>query len=231
MNILTYNIRAGRGIDNFRSLDRVAGELLRWNADIICLQEVEQWEPGHGYGDQPTLLSKALSMNALFHGVLPLAHYNYGIALLTKLPITKINTYLLPSEDEQRGLIHAQVASEGGVISVFCTHLGLGSAERVNQATFISGIMNAVAGPKVICGDFNETSDKQAVKTLIKKSGLCDMATELGSEEFTFPADTPTHRIDYILATKDVKAEAIRVMESPASDHRPILASGITITV
>ncbi len=229
MNILTYNIRGTRGIDDIPSVERIADTIRSSQADIVCLQEVEQWDAGVGFGDQPAELARLLEMHAEFHGILPLPHYRYGIAILTRYPVLQSDRYLLPSVGEQRGMIRVQLSSEQGDLSVFCTHWGLNGEERIKQAGETAAAINATAGPKILCGDLNETADHAAVSTLISLTGVCDLAMEAGHAEFTFPSDTPDCRIDYMLASRELTASKLTVVNSQASDHRPVLASGVGI--
>lgn len=229
MNILTYNIRGTRGIDDVRSVERIADTIRSSQADIVCLQEVEQWDAGVGFGDQPAELARLLEMRAEFHGILPLPHYRYGIAIVTQYPVVQADRYLLPSVGEQRGMIRVQMSTEQGDMSVFCTHWGLNAKERIRQAGETAAIVNATTGPKILCGDLNETADHAAVSTLISLTGLRDLAVESSAAEFTFPADTPDCRIDYMLASPELTASTLTVVNSQASDHRPVLASGVGI--
>ncbi|MHB1460209.1 MAG: endonuclease/exonuclease/phosphatase family protein [Armatimonadota bacterium] len=229
MNILTYNVRGTRGIDDIRSVERIVDTIRSSQADIVCLQEVEQWEPGVGFGNQPADLARLLAMHVEFHGILTLPHYRYGIAILTRYPVVQSDRYLLPSVGEQRGMIRVQISTEQGDLSVFCTHWGLNGEERIKQAGETAAAINATTGPKIICGDLNETADHAAVSTLISLTGLRDLAIESGHAEFTFSSDTPDCRIDYMLASRELTASNVTVINSQASDHRPVLASGVGI--
>jgi len=73
-----------------------------------------------------------------------------------------------------------------------------------------------------VAGDLNETYDKQAVQTLLKASDLRDAAS--GSDTPTYPADNPQHRIDYLLYSSCFSAANVTVLDSLASDHRPLIA-------
>lgn len=229
MNILTYNIRGTRGLDDVRSVERIADTISSSQADIVCLQEVEQWETGVGFGDQPAELARLLGMNMEFHGILTLPHYRYGIAIMSRYPVVQSDRYLLPSVGEQRGMIRVQISTEQGDLNVFCTHWGLNSKERIKQAGQTAAVINATTGPKILCGDLNETAEYTAVSSLINQSGLRDLAVASGVADLTFPADTPDCRIDYMLASRELTASNVTVINSQASDHRPVLASGVCI--
>ena len=45
MKILTYNIRHGRGMDDKVDIERIASVLAVSEADLICLQEIDQGLP------------------------------------------------------------------------------------------------------------------------------------------------------------------------------------------
>ena len=56
--------------------------------------------------------------------------------------------------------------------------------------------------------------------------GLRDAWTECGQGDgFTYPADAPAKRIDYLFLTGDLHCSAARVIDTQISDHRPVLVT------
>ena len=94
-------------------------------------------------------------------------------------------------------------------------------------------------GALVLCGDLNATSDRPEIRELTRHltdawattapwwaslSGpLGALATRLPSPGHTIPAQRPTRRIDYVL-TRGLTVVEARVIDSRASDHRPVVA-------
>jgi endonuclease/exonuclease/phosphatase family metal-dependent hydrolase len=221
IRLMTYNIRAGRGVDNRRSIRRIADVIRKAGARIICLQEVEQRLPTSRMVDQPDRLARSLGMQYCFQRNLSIGIGGFGNALLTNLELTGTTLHKLTSKREQRGVVEAHIATPDGPLAVFCTHFGLDGEERLQQARELAAMMNACDGPKLACGDFNEEIDSPAVSTLIAEAGLVDAAPG-GSP--TFDSTNPRKRIDLVLCDPSVRVCRVEVILTPASDHLPVVA-------
>lgn len=224
MRILTYNIKAGLGMDGQRSIERIADVIKGTGADVVCLQEVDRRNPRSGLVDQPKRLSEVLGMQAVFQRNLTFGFGGFGNLVLSRYPVVRSVSHRLTSQTEQRGLLEVLLDTSSGSLSVFCTHLGLDSEERVQQSAEIAGVINSTDYPAVLCGDFNETDSSPAVAGLAASANLQDLAGSLGADAPTFPADAPTSRIDFIFATPRIRCTCAAVIESLASDHLPVLA-------
>lgn len=79
--------------------------------------------------------------------------------------------------------------------------------------------------PVLLGGDMNAEPDSQVHKQVLA-AGLCDAWTECGhGDGFTFPADKPVKRIDYLFLTGSLACTSARVIETKISDHRPLLVN------
>ncbi len=77
----------------------------------------------------------------------------------------------------------------------------------------------------LVGGDFNSTAESD-VQTVIRHAGLRDAWLECGrGDGFTYPADTPTKRIDYLYLTGTITCTSAEVLATTASDHRPLLVT------
>lgn len=222
LRVMTYNIRGGKGMDDVRDLNRIAETVRGARMDIVCFQEVHQRFPGGDRADQPAELHRRLAGNVLFQRNINLVFGGYGIAIWSCAPFLKSAKHYLPSVGERRGVLVAEVTSSMGELAVLCTHWGLSDGERMKQAEATAQIIAALRCPVIVAGDLNETYDKQAVQTLLKASDLRDAAS--GSDTPTYPADNPQHRIDYLLYSSCFSAANVTVLDSLASDHRPLIA-------
>lgn len=221
IRLMTYNIRGGLGIDGRRSTRRIAEVVRESGAQVVCVQEVHQRLPWSRMIDQPGRLHKALGMTVLFQRNLSIGVGGYGSALVTSLEISQTTMHPLTSRREQRGAIEARLDTPDGPLTVFCTHLGLDSEERVGQARELAALLNACETPKLICGDFNEEADGAAVELLVESTGLVDAG--VGGAP-TFSSDNPVHRIDMIFCDPSIRVSNIRVLDTMASDHKPLVA-------
>lgn len=223
MKILTYNIRGALGIDNKRSLARVADVVKASGADIVCMQEVGRRWPGSGYADQPKRIGGRLGMQFVYQPNILIGPAGFGNLILSRFSIITAKSHRLTSVREPRGLLEARLEAPDGLLTVFCTHWGLSTDERVIQANETASRLMYTSSPKLLCGDLNETESGVAVSSLLATTDLRDLAQESGITELTYPSDTPQARIDYIFGSSDVTVINAEVIDSPASDHRPVL--------
>jgi endonuclease/exonuclease/phosphatase (EEP) superfamily protein YafD len=75
--------------------------------------------------------------------------------------------------------------------------------------------------PCVLAGDFNAKPTDESIM-LVTDSGRFDGAFD-GPP--TFPADAPDRRIDYVFAPVAWEHVETRVLDTRASDHRPVVAT------
>jgi endonuclease/exonuclease/phosphatase family metal-dependent hydrolase len=233
---LTFNIRHAVGLDGVHDLERVAQVIEGAAADLAGLQEVDRHlSPRSDYLDQAAWLAARLDMDMAYGPVVDLgpaesapdgARRQYGIALLSRLPLREPRNLLLtrPRGGEQRGLLGAVVDVDGRAVRVFCTHLQHRSrTERLAQATQIAGSLAAGAGPVVMMGDLNARPGDPEIAPLTE---VLDDAWVMAGDGagFTFDAATPHARIDYVLTSDDLVARSAAVVPSDASDHLAVVA-------
>lgn len=116
----------------------------------------------------------------------------------------------------------------GGAVVLSSTHLALQEDNRMGHAEHLAALVRGAGVPVIVGGDLNETADGTARRFLAPL--LRDPAEQ---SEHTFPAASPTRRIDAVLVTDGVRvreARAVRSTErvseerlSAASDHLPTL--------
>jgi endonuclease/exonuclease/phosphatase family metal-dependent hydrolase len=222
---MTYNIRGALGIDNKRSIARIADVIKDSGVDVVCLQEVHQRLPWSKLVDQPRWLGERLRMQFAFQRNLTIGIGGFGNAVLTKHPIVGTAVYALTSHQEQRGLLEVRIRMPETVLTVFCTHLGLDDEERVKQTEEIVRIVSSAPQPFVLCGDFNEQPDGKAMRNLYASGQLTDCADAMHANYPTFRTDQLTSRIDYIFAGGPLKVDWTGVLDTEASDHLPVVSA------
>jgi endonuclease/exonuclease/phosphatase family metal-dependent hydrolase len=232
---LTFNIHHGVGLDGVHDLERVARVIDGAAADLVALQEVDRHlSPRSGYLDQAGWLADRLGLDMAYGPVVDLgpaaegpdeARRQYGIALLSRLPLREPRNLLLtrPRGGEQRGLLGAVVDVDGRAVRAFCTHLQHRSrTERLAQSTQIAESMAAGTGPIVMMGDLNARPGEPEIAPLID---ILDDAWVVAGDGagFTFDTSSPYARIDYIL-TSELAARSAEVLPTDASDHLAVVA-------
>nr|PZN60000.1 MAG: hypothetical protein DIU58_16830 [Sphaerobacter thermophilus] len=74
--------------------------------------------------------------------------------------------------------------------------------------------------PALLLGDLNAEPDSEVLQALAE-AGFVDLGEVLGPEAWT---SEDHRRIDYILATTGIELRDIEILDSRASDHRPVVA-------
>jgi endonuclease/exonuclease/phosphatase family metal-dependent hydrolase len=227
--VMSYNIHHGRGMDGRVDLDRIAGLIRSECADIVALQEVDRGVERTARRDLPAELARLTGMHCYFEKNIPYQGGEYGNAVLTRFPILQqTNTHLrMLHTNEQRGVIQLVLEVRGKKLLFMNTHIDhrREDAERLKNVEQFAEIISGYPKlPVIFCGDFNAlpgSPTHQRMKTLLADSW--EMAGE--GDGFTFPADKPVRRIDYIWVSREtIEPLKLRVPATTASDHLPVVA-------
>jgi endonuclease/exonuclease/phosphatase family metal-dependent hydrolase len=234
VRVMSYNIHAGFGSDGRLDLARIAEEIHSSHADIVGLQEVDRhWNGRSGFVDEAAELARMLQLHVVYGANLDLDPLNpdeprrqYGNALLSAAPIRAWRNTLLPrtGDLEQRGLLEALVRVRGVPVRFCTTQLQHDSQqERIEQIAAIREIIGASEEPVVVTGDLNAPPDTPEITALTED--LVDASVQAGvGPGYTYPADNPNARIDYVMHTGDVVARTAAVLGTDGSDHLPVIA-------
>lgn len=231
LKVMSFNMHHAVGEDDVLDIERIAKIIEESNTDIVGLQEVDNhWSSRSDFQDQAKLLAERLGMFYTYAANLDNEPLNdgderrqYGTAILSKYPILSSENHSLTKigNTEQRGLLEATINVKGNHLHVYNTHLALTPAEREIQINEVVKIANQSAGPKVIVGDLNATPESNEMKSLYDHylDVFADQPTA-----FTYSAENPTKRIDYIFTSNNIETVSAEVIQSLASDHLPITA-------
>ena len=218
--VVTYNIKTGLGLDGIRSIRRIGEVLASLSPDIICLQEVDQHIPRSWLSNQPKYLSTRLGMQAVFQRNIKYGIGGYGNCILVKPRVLHCRCHPLPGDGEPRGLLELKALIDGHDITVFCTHLAVEAPVRVEQASKVLEIVKSIHGPKVLCGDMNDIRGSRTISILLDEPALGDAALEIDNPDEPTMGDS---RIDYVLPDLHLDVKSYQVIDSNASDHRPVV--------
>jgi endonuclease/exonuclease/phosphatase family metal-dependent hydrolase len=127
----------------------------------------------------------------------------------------------------RRGFIAAELRRLGAPLTAVASHLGLAPRERVHHARLLTDYLAGVKGPLIVGVDVNEGPEGTASRWISER--LFDtFATAGNGDGLTFPAKTPSARIDYLFARDVPQVTASWVSSTPnvrtASDHLPVVA-------
>lgn len=225
LRVAAYNVKHGFGLDGVVDLERIAGVLRPLDADVITLQEIDVGTERTDRVDQAARLGELLGMQAFFGDFMPYQGGEYGMAVLSRLPVSRVLNHRLPDGEEPRtGLeVEVRVGPEGRPVSIVGIHLYRTPEERLAQADSLSTILDARHHPVILAGDFNSQRGDRVLRSLRARDWF--VVDKDGPSE-TFPADDPEREIDFMMLRPAESFEIVdhRVIDEPvASDHVPLL--------
>ena len=237
--MLVFNIHAGKDAGGRPNLDAVADLATSVSADLVLLQEVDRGTKRSGGVDQVKVMSDRGGFAPAFGRSLDYDGGHYGIAALSRAGIVAQFTEGLPVQPSQaraggsrepRAALVVVARTPLGNMTALNTHLDASREEtyRLQEVEHVLGLVerSRKSGlPLVAGGDFNAEPGSQVHKRVLA-SGLRDAWLECGAGNgFTYPADTPVKRIDYLFMTAPLRCTDARVIETTISDHRPLLVT------
>jgi endonuclease/exonuclease/phosphatase family metal-dependent hydrolase len=230
LRILCYNVHHCNppSKKDFIDIDAVAKVVNSVKPDLVALQEIDvNTERSGKHVNQAKELEGLTGMYSFFAKTIDFQGGEYGIAILSKYPLTTTQVLALPMEHNAGGEPRAVAVVvvepiDGLKIAFASTHLDLKEENRELQINAIIDYVQDIDIPVILAGDFNAEPDNYVVQELDKVfQRTCTDCP------FTVPEAKPIRTIDYISfmpkGTFDVvKHEVIK--EPYASDHLPVFA-------
>ena len=239
IKVLVFNIHAGKDAAGSANLNEVAALARDVAADVVLLQEVDRLTKRSGNVDQVTVLADQSGFAPAFGRSLDYDGGQYGIATLARGGVEAHFTRELPvtptqlrsgGSHEPRAALAVVARTPRGRLMALNTHLDA-SREETYRLQEVAHVLETVRRsgesglPIVVGGDFNAEPGSEVHKKVLA-AGLRDAWMECGSGDgFTYPADKPVKRIDYLFLTGSLRCTSARVIETPISDHRPLLVT------
>ncbi|CAN5859293.1 endonuclease/exonuclease/phosphatase family protein [soil metagenome] len=235
VRVVTWNIFGGNDLERRSNLERVAAVIDTLHADIVLLQEVDRLTARSGRVDQAAVLAAATGFHVVFGKSIDHGGGEYGNAILSRWPVQTSRIVpldsLLPPElaagvQEARTLLHIVVETPAGPLHVGNTHLDHRATSPLRQPqalALLAYLADAVppGAAMVLGGDLNALPDAVEVRALGSRFTDAWIACGAGPG-FTFRADRPDRRIDYVLFSA-VSCVSARVLDRPLSDHLPVV--------
>jgi endonuclease/exonuclease/phosphatase family metal-dependent hydrolase len=215
IRIGTWNIHGGTGVDDHRDLGRTASCLRE--LDIAALNEVHGawlWQRA----DQAELLGRQLQLGWLFApAVRQWYHYDFGNALLTRLPVTQWRRIpLAESDGDPRNLLLADIDWGPRTLHVLLTHATRRkSRQRHAQIEAAFAMFIAQSEPAILLGDLNTDLTDPRLRKLWATPGVTDPIAALRGLD--------TWRIDWIFL-RGLKAVKAGMIDQGGSDHPVVWA-------
>lgn len=227
LRVASYNIRHGRGMDGVVDLDRTAAVLRRLQPDLVGLQEVDSVVTRSGGVAEAEALGRRLGMQHAFGGFMAYQGGQYGLGILSRFPVRRVEPVRLPDGNEPRVALAVEVDAPGiGPLTVVNVHFDWVASDsfRFVQATALARFLDALATPYVLLGDFNDQPGSRTLELFHRRARE---AAKPAGNRFTFSSTQPDREIDFIFTAPAARwrADSVGVIaELVASDHRPVLA-------
>jgi len=226
VRVMDYNLHDAVNTDGHVDPEALARAIEESGAEIVGLQEISRGWLVWGGMDMLTWLSQRLDMLYVWG---PTADEQWGNAILSRYPITRVEFYDLPPENVLllRGFIWAEIDINGTTLTVIDTHYSERDDQDEIRAIQSSAILSTWNNhpATLIMGDLNALPDSQAVTEMLD-AGLIDISREIGEQPtFTYSSVTPDHQIDYIFVTPDLGFSDFVIPRTQASDHLPLVVT------
>ncbi|MPZ84728.1 MAG: metal-dependent hydrolase [Actinophytocola sp.] len=242
LRVMNFNIHTGIGSDTALDLARTAAVIRDSRADVVGLQEVDvHWDARSDFRDQAADLARQLHMWVFFAPIYDLPpltegapRRRYGVAVLSRHPIVSAENHLLtrlstqdpnPVPAPAPGFAEAVVLVRGVPVHVYATHLDYRADPAVRELQ-VADTLRILAEDRrgarqVLLGDLNAEPTAPELAPLWTRLSDAWTSAEPGP---TYPADMPAKRIDYVTVSSGIEVRDTAVVDTLASDHRPVVA-------
>ena len=227
---MSYNIHVGVGMDQKLDLERIAGVINKEHPDLVALQEVDRGVRRTQGIDEIAELARLTKLNYAFAHNIDYQGGEYGVAILSKFPIDKIEHVKFENrrEAERRGLLRIEVTFAGRTINFVTTHLDYQYADgRLFETEQLLRALEGKVGPIIIAGDFNDEESGDSYKLMRTKFQDAWIESKTKETGLSYPADRPSKRIDYVFyrGSDGWRVKKAWTVHSLASDHLPVIAA------
>ncbi len=223
LTVMSFNIQGHASLLRANHIDEVAKTILKYNPDVVGINEAHRNTWQARFGDHVTQLERLTGMRSAFGRSYLFAGGEFGNALLTRGQIVSSEVYDLPGTGEPRTLLESVVRVNGGTIAFYVAHTtawaSLNESTRDLQMQCINAHVRASRFPFILTGDLNAPPESAEMARFLTQNVV----------QFVGDPKEPTHRVmeqrlDYILADGGWQVRSARVLDDGPSDHRPVLA-------
>jgi endonuclease/exonuclease/phosphatase family metal-dependent hydrolase len=242
MKLLQWNVWYQEDIDNILRTIRKLGP------DILCLQELTTNFAPQKRRHTAEYLAQKLRMHCFFKAAREAADANgthgFGNAIISRFPISRTRSRFIrhpnaretaaDSLAEPRVYLEATLNVSSKRLTIGTTHMSYTPAFRQTpakraEADKLVSVLQRKRRRFVIGGDFNSLPRSYTIRAIAKH--LRDAGPSYKESTWTtkpfsysgFVANTRDWRIDYCFATPDIRVAAAAVVDTPYSDHLPLL--------
>lgn len=245
--VLQFNMQFGQGWDDAYpdrapiNLELTISEILRHDADVVLLQEVEHASPGGVQPDPPHNYTRLKAALKGYHSYFsyPKADprelpFGIGLAIFSKTPLHDTLRFDLPSPPIEfeflgkkktptdRLLIGAKTTLDGHELQLFNTHLlayfmlNSSSEDHIEQRQLVVEQLRRTSCPALLGGDFNVSNHDSLVRQFAE-AGYRTVQTE----EITWRRRP--YVLDHIFYNRHLQPLRHEVQPTLSSDHHMVV--------
>lgn len=247
--VLQFNMQFGQRWDDVDpdhapiDLDMSIAEIVRHDADLILLQEVEQARAGGEQSANPANLARLQAALPGYH-----THFSFpkadprelpfgiGQAIFSRTPLRDTTRLDLPSPPvsfeffgekktpTDRLIIGARTTIDGHTLTVFNTHLlaffmlASSSEEHPGQRQMVIDQLKASSGPTLLGGDFNVSKHDSLVRQFDQAGFRTVQKTEITWRRRPYV-------LDHLFYSPHLRPLDYAVVPTPSSDHHALVAT------
>jgi endonuclease/exonuclease/phosphatase family metal-dependent hydrolase len=218
--------------------DNILAELIKVDADIICLQELTSDSYINPGVDIPAAIAR-LGYEYDYHAVYRHPgehHYHMGNGIFSKFPIRgKRLVYLQQEKISEGQIIEGRIYMEvtletpGGLLTVGTAHLAFEEELLEPQTDLLLSAVQHHRERFVFTGDLNVPPNSATVKRLDEKlraAGPSYDTPTWPTKHYEFhgvAVPILDRRLDYLFTTPDIRIAGSQLIHTEHSDHLPIL--------
>lgn len=226
--------------------DNIAKTIIELNPDVVCGQEFIQ----NNLDDKKIDTAKYVAEKIKYHYFYKEAStwdvrpdiQSQGNAIFSKFPITdKYFKYVQdsihnPSNASEEGRIYVEIGIQisDKKLTIGTTHLSYTPRFEITESRKreVDNLINIISNKKsnyIFTGDLNSAPDSYTIEEISKylKSAGPDINEKTWTTKIhdkkDFYENKLNWRLDYIFTTPDIKVKSAKIINTPYSDHLPIL--------
>lgn len=232
---MQWNILYSEAIEN------IAEFLKTHLADVVCLQEMTINYDKQKFIHTPHYIAAQLGYHVYFQEI-TFMHKSMKLAnaIFSKYPLSNTQTVWINKEqgsdtfdDENRAYIQADIDIGGKKITVGTVHMSYThefkpTKRKLAEASKLTKAIESTKTAFILTGDFNATPESEVINRIerqLKNCGPEYTEKTWTTKPFTYGgvnATTLDWRLDYIFASKDLKVDTTKVLQTEYSDHLPV---------
>lgn len=224
IRLMSYNIHQALDYRGLPSSERIARAIETEGPDIVALQEVNRGWTIAGASDFVSWLERRLPQYQLVYG--PMVGDLWGTVILSRMEVLSSGYQLFrPGVRFTTGYSWAEIELPGCKALVISVHLASGrqlGGERNEQMKQLLKFWDG-RPCTIIMGDTNAEPHSKTMELMLSAGFIDWLGHASRPREATWPAQNPFESIDYIATTGEFIGTQARVLQTLASDHRPVV--------